>query len=286
MNQVADKQEQPDNLLRLAAQRQLYTEAKNGLALVLLGPVALALVGIWASSSPPGSAFPGLYAFAVIAFSIIEFGLFTYLIDNRQEEAALIQELFDCSLLELPWNDMLGEKPELRDVQRAAERHLRGKTGDPYQRLRRWYEDQTPDPSLELSLARLKCQTMNVRWDSAQRKDYARALLILMVVAGGLFVAIAIFVGLDVGQIFAGPVFAVPTILLVAFKHYRDHRKATDNVDGLRTRLAALQAEANASPGAVGLLDKTRDLQTEIFHHRKDGPPVFDWFYDLFKRNR
>lgn len=286
MNHVADKQDQPDNIQRLAAQRQLYKEGKRSLAIVLLIPVVFALVGIWVPSPTSGSALPAFYAFAVMAFSIIEFLLYSQCIDKPQEEAALIQELFDCSVLELPWNHMLGDKPEPRTIQRAADRHLHGKKGDAYQRLHRWYEDKTPKPSMALSLARLQCQNMNVDWDSAQRKAYAGWLSILMIVAGGTFVAIAIFADLEVRQLFVGPAYAFPTILLVAVKHYRDHRKAADNVDRLKGRLAALQAEANAAPDSIELLAKTRDLQTEIFHHRKDGPLVFEWFYKLFKKNR
>lgn len=286
MNQVAELQDKPDNLQRLAAQRQLYDDAKCWLAVVILGPVALAIVGIWIPSFPPGSAIPSVYAFVVMGFSFLEYVLFANFIDKRQEEAALIQELFDCSILELPWNSLLGDKPESRVVHRAAEQHVRGKTGDGYQSLRRWYEEQTPDPSTPLSLARLQCQGMNIGWDSAQRRAYAFGLLMVMIIVSGLFLTIAMAADLNLRQLVVGPALVVPTILLVAGKHYREHRKAADNLDRLKGLLAALQAEANASPEAPGLLIKARDLQTEIFHHRKDGPPVFTWFYAWFKQNR
>ncbi len=286
MNHIADKQNQPDSLQRLAAQRQLYDRAKFWMAVLLLFPVVLALLGTLAPVIPPGSAFPAIYALLGIVFPILDFMLLTRYIDKLQEDAALVQELIDCDILELPWNDMLGDKPGSRTVERAVQEYRKGKVGDVYHPLRDWYDDPIPKYTLPLTQARLLCQKQNISADTAQRRSYAFGLSMVLFLFSVALVVIALFANVGLRQLLEGPALFAPSILLVAGKHYRDHQKAADNLDKLTERFAALSAEANVSPDASELADKARDLQTEIFHHRKNGPPVFTWFYRWFRKNQ
>ena len=283
MNQIAEKQNQPDNLRRLAAQRQLYRESKRWTGVLLVSPIVLALAGNLAYLFPAGSAFAAFYALIGVVFTVVEYVVFNNLTSKGREEAARIQELFDCDVLELPWNEMVGEKPEPSDVERAAQRFVQKTPGDAYQTLRTWYDRPTPDPSMALPLARVVCQKQNIKWDTHQRRSYARRLFFAM----GAYAVILFVIGMAVNssyrQPFEGPAIFAITVLVIGGKHAMDHHRAADQLDELKVQVTALLQEAKDLPESASLTAKARDLQTEIFHHRKEHPPIFDWYYELEK---
>src|ERR1035441_3331045 len=100
MNNIATLQNEPRQLQRLAAQRQLYSTAKRifGIQLVLGGPVAIG----W---SLLVVVLPELTGLAAVWGALVSFSDVLWLTPwqkRLRERAARIQEAFDCDVLQLP----------------------------------------------------------------------------------------------------------------------------------------------------------------------------------------
>src|SRR6266702_7049670 len=135
MNNIPVIQNEPLQIERLAAQRYRYSCSKSLLWVQLIVSVPIA-VG-W-SFLVMGS--PEMKGWAS-AWGICATGLL-FLMENSQkswqEMAAKIQELFDCEVLELPWNSVTaGSRPPPEDVHENATKYFqRAKTAPP---LDNWY---------------------------------------------------------------------------------------------------------------------------------------------------
>jgi hypothetical protein len=111
MNDISKLQNEPRQLQRLAAQRQLYSTAKKifGIQLLLGGPVAIG----WSLTVV---ATPEVRGFAAVWGALISFADLLWLTPwqkRLRERAARIQEAFDCDVLQLSWNDIkVGRSPD------------------------------------------------------------------------------------------------------------------------------------------------------------------------------
>jgi len=187
-NDIAVRQNQPDMIRCLAAQRQLYDEEKRCkvgvyvlMAVSSLLIMAVVVLGFWPATDPQ---------IALLAFilAVVEMGILHY-IGHKRNDAASIQELIDCELLHLKWNDILVNKPDSLTIQRAVDRfNKKSNHRDAESKLKDWYSrDFTPDTPLVK--ARLSCQKSNLYWDKDIRNEWRTILIIslALVVILGLF---------------------------------------------------------------------------------------------------
>lgn len=180
---ITSKQNQPENLTLLAAQRQIYSAAKcfqlvRLVGAVLVGAAAPPLVLVWSSLTTP-MAFLGGIALAVDIF-------LKWLERGMLRRAAAIQEQFDISVFELPWNSIAVGRQVTPELVYGASRKFRGDRAA----LRDWYADVNEMPR---PLDVLFCQRSNLVWDWRLRLSYAWFL--------GLVIAVLIAIGLVLGII-------------------------------------------------------------------------------------
>jgi hypothetical protein len=283
MNQISQKQNQEKYIRYLAAQRQLYDENKVWEGVLLLLPVVLAILGSaaflaigWAFVSP-------LLTWATWVYALGEVFVFPYFTSGRRSEAAKIQELFDCELLELPWNDALGEKPYPQNIYKAFQRFVKSEKSNTLDNLKNWYTTPPLDDQMPIALARLVCQRQNIWWDSEQRRAYARGIIAASILFFFFLITIGIVADWSFRQFLQGPLALSITVLIVGIKHALGHYKAAKRLDELHNRVDLLvQAAANKVNETI-LSQNSRDLQTEIFHHRSENPSVFTWYYNLIR---
>jgi hypothetical protein len=153
VNTISQKENERTQLDRLAAQRQLYSQAKRvfGWQLILSIPCVI----IWSFAM---SAWPVLRPYAAL-WGIIIALLGLSVLDRYQtslrEKGAKIQELFDCDVLDLAWSELkTGQRP---DAELVAEQSSLYRRRDPdYKALRDWYAPVVG--VLPIHLARLVCQ--------------------------------------------------------------------------------------------------------------------------------
>ena len=193
-NTIAHDQNTPSQLERLAAQRYLYSVAKRflmaQLILDLVSPIVLAVIV---------ALFPGFGIYgALIALLILVSDFYLEsLQSSKREEAAGVQELFDCELLDLECHDLIARQiPDTIEIMEAAEKYKRG---DPtYEELKNWYPREID--KLPFSLARLVCQRLNCLWDVQLRHKYLQAVGIIFFLLCAVVLTVALVKGLTVGN--------------------------------------------------------------------------------------
>lgn len=281
MNNISKKQVLENQLERLAAQRQLYSDSKMVLALhiVLSVPIVI-LLSLLASIFPVIKAYVALWGIIIAFLDII---LFTPLEESLQQKAAKIQELFDCDILEIEWNKTkVGNYPDPELVIYAAKKYQNKNKS--YSDLINWYPPSVEN--LPLHLARLVCQRANCWWDADLRRRFANYLILLL-----LFMSIVItLLGLVGGFTLDNFILAVitpllPSVLLGA-RQYSKHRKASLLLDRLKVEVNNYWEKGLSGKLTLGELDVlSRNLQNEIYENRSKNPLIFDWIFKLLRRN-
>ncbi len=276
MNNIATTQNAEPQLLLLRARRQMYNRAKRllvvQLVLTLIVPVAGAVVAIF---------FPDIRPYVALAAILIAILDVTYL-DRAQRRilraAAKIQEEFDCSVLELSWDQFtVGRKLEPETIHEAATEFARHRDDTT---IRDWYPAIAAD--VPLPLARLICQRTNLWYDSKLRRHYGAAIL----TTAALLAVILAFSGLLVGMtttLFVVNIIAPATpVLIWSIREFLRQRDTADQVDYLRAAAEAVWDKAIAGEcTADACVGQSRRFQSAIFTRRATSPLILDAVYWL-----
>ena len=278
MNRIQTTQNEPLQLQRLGAQRQLYGQAKLVLAaqIVLGFPVAILWIFVaWQCEH---------LRFAAATFGIVALFFDLYCLTIWQsalrEKAAKIQEAFDCDVLELPWQKQKAGKRVDHEVE--VDYSIRyQKVAAQHHPVTDWYPVAVS--TIPLSVARVVCQRANCWWDSAQRRLYVKILLGVLfgVVATTTVAAMAADLSLqDYALVVGLPLLPFFRVVLIQI---RDHRDAATRLDKLKDDAKELFDDARADPASENLKGRARALQDEIFESRKRNPPLFDWIFNRLR---
>lgn len=269
LNDIPVRQNTSPMLDLLRAKSSLYDASqawyRRQFCLVVITSVILALLKTFV---------PALKPVADVA-SLLLVVLDVLVMDPRQEklrsDGAVMQELFDCEVLSLPFRTEIVSRPAGERIHQWAVRHpsLDG--------LRNWYSPVVGQ--LPLPLARVACQRSGAYWSAELRERYA---LYLRGAAGSLVVAVLIVslvAGASVGTMGSWLV----TILAVLTWCLREaHRqvKAASAARALVARADALWMRTLKGEESDAVLTQAaRELQTDIYNQRKGSPMMFDWLY-------
>ncbi len=270
---IRERQNCQRSLERLVAVGWLYGRVKKveGWRLVfIVGVAGLLLSGL----AVEADAYSRVAAIVVVLLWCIDQAVLVACADRMKEEAAAIQEDFDCFVLGLPWPEHCGvgrpTDDRVRDLATMA-----GGRGEQREELADWYgRDGIPEEPLS---ARLYCQRTNCRWDERLRKEWICAIRSF---AGGSL-AVGLVVAALAGVSLLGVVLAAAAGLrLVAWlamevRAQSAARKRMKELHGFLSR-------PGAQTGRLTLCD-SRLVQARLFEHRRLSPTVPDWFYRLRK---
>jgi len=267
-------------LQRLSAQRQLYATAKNvfGWQVLLGGPIAVA-------SALLVVAFPSLRGYAAlwgILVSLSDVILFTPWQKRLREVAARVQELFDCDVLSLPWNELkAGKRPDAELVKEQAEKYRKWANRMPP--LTNWYAPDVGD--LPLYIGRIACQRSNCWWDSTQRRRYA------VWVIGAVFAVFIITLWLSFGNGFTLEDFVLKVAaplspaFILGIRQFSEQIEAARRLDKFKDHAELLWIDALNGVPESKITQRSRSLQDEIFENRKRSPLVFETAYNCLRRD-
>jgi hypothetical protein len=278
MNDITSKQNSEKQLRRLAAQRQLYSTAKGifGVQLVLGGPIAVTCA-ITALAIP---SVEGYVAVCGVVITLVDLFWLEPWQKRLRERAARIQEIFDCDVLQLSWNDIkVGSKPDTELVKEQADKYFKY-VQNPLP-LSNWYP--TVVGSLPVDMARIVCQRSNCWWDSNQRKHYATLVVATLAVICLSILVVGLIGGLTLEKFFLVIVAPLLPAVVIGIRQYSDQMEAAERLDKLKEHAEELWAAAIQPHSAPDLATKSRFLQDEIFENRRKSPFVFDW---IFRRLR
>lgn len=275
MNWLIPNQNDPDNILWIAASSARYILAKRllasqfglsvGIPIVLTGlKIIIPEVSIWAA----------LYGALLTLLDL-------FLIDSRLKsylrEGALAQESFDCSVLRLEWNsDRIARRPTKADAIEWSSGYL-----DRNQDHTNWYPSIAG--TIPVWAGRLICQLSNCRWDARLRKRYSQALFgsafLLAILV--LLINLALKTTVEV-LLLSG--FAILPAIIWPLRSWKYQNESTDLSLEHRRRIEGLWLDITSGRADEERATKVgRSIQDDIFLRRKGSQPVFNWIYGRFR---
>ena len=279
MNKIPATQLESTQLKRLAAQRQLYSDAKVIQAVqIVLSVLSVLILWILIAMFPKFAAWSALYGGIVTVLNVLCFSPWQ---QTLKEKAAKIQELFDCDVLELPWRELTaGSRLEMEIVEKYSSKYKRKVHED--SDLEDWYPKDVG--KLPLHLGRIICQRSNCWWEVEQRRSYANWVLVVL----SLLAVVTLFLGVIRNFALEKFILAVVIPLMPAFvlgiQQYRGHKKSAERLDQLMKHVGRLWDKAYSDTNPEELTRDSRDFQDEIYNHRRTSPIIFNWIYKYFRK--
>ena len=263
---IVARQNTPLGIELLAAQRQLYAEAKRWRRLRSWAATGTAVIGLAITLLVPDLA----KAVGVLSVLVAVLQLVGREFEKRRIKlAASVQEKFDTSVYRLDPNPLLGATVDAEEIVAAARRL----TGDRTE-LTNWYSvpEGVPRP-----LDILLCQRSNLRWDAALRRAYAGLLVAGVAAICMLVLAVAIARDLSMSVLWStlAPLFGLGLFAgETAWNHYQHSLAQFD----LKKKVEDVCQRACERPRSVKTSD-LRAIQDGIYRLRVTAPPIPDEFY-------
>jgi SMODS-associating 4TM effector domain len=271
-NSIPEVQMTPRQLDRLAAQRYLYSQAKK----VYLARMMLA-VPVPLSWSIAMAIFPSLQVYAALwgmTVALVDVSALVTLHRSWKEQAAKIQDLFDCAVLQMPWAELkVGHRPDMETVAEAAEKYRR--THRDHAAFENWYPQAVRQ--IPLSLARLVCQRSNCRWDATMRRRYSIVVALTIGTLSFLVFVLDLLREISLEKFILAVLAPLMPTILWGIREYREQREAADRADRLKEYSEQLWDKAlKGQLAQVQLENESRELQNAIYDHRRSSPVIFD----------
>ena len=265
---ITERQNCRRSLNRLIAQRYLYRRAK-GVENWRLASVAIA-VSILALDFAIGAPWFSQLATVIVVLSwSAEQTLLVGWSARMKEEAATVQEDFDCFVLQIPWATHRGIERPTEDRIRELSARAAGIT-EVTAGLTDWYgRDGIPVEPIQ---AKVHCQRTNCRWDERLRKEWTRSVSAVLILALTSILVLAAFTGASVMELVLLVATALRAIAWLAVE-FREQSAAKKRTCRLHRYLSG-----EGRDGHMSMCD-VRLAQDAIFEHRRSCPTVPDWFY-------
>jgi len=275
---IVERQAQLENIELLAAQKNIYSRAKNiiGFQMILSVPFAICAV-ITTILEPELKGVVALWGILVVVFDLF---VFTPWVNRLRDNAARIQELFDTKVLGLDWNEIsIGKRPDHELIHEEATKH--GMKEKNISGLRKWYPikiDEVPE-----IFGSIISQRSNVWWDAKMRRKYTLSIRVILVsIALGL-IGYGLYEKKDMFEFLAYIIAPLAPTYIFGYRQMREHGDAADRLDKLKGISEKIWFDALAGKDIVLLKLESRSLQDQIFDHRRKNPPIFDFLFRWFR---
>jgi len=279
-NNIPQVQLDQKQLDRLAAQRQIYSDTKNIQAIHIIASVPCVVAwSLWVVFFPEWRSYSALWGIIVTLLGIVVFNPWQ---NSLKQQAAKIQELFDCDVLQLRWSELkLGSPPDEETIVEASTK-FRQKVPN-YAPLENWYPVAVGN--LPISLARIICQRTNCWWDAKLRRRYVQGIIIVIVILTALVFVLGLIGGLTLEKFILAVLLPLMPAFIWGFQHYFDNIQPSKGLERLKESIEKLWNKALAGQVTSKELEmKSREIQDEIYHYRCRTPLIFDWIYRLLRR--
>jgi hypothetical protein len=276
---IFTEQNSAHNQVLLAAQRQLYKEAKIirrwrtvvSVGLAIIAPFLLLLFSATNPNLDITLAAVGAFWLAIERLVLKNFE------DNKIKQAATVQEEFDTSLFALPWNEVLvGNRVTPETVTPAANRYQGDKA-----KFLNWYPDTGKVP---YPLNVLMCQRTNFVWDSQLRRHFANGLTVATVVYIVLLLIFAIAAGQLVWDFLLGLVVPSLAVTVEGFDSAKDHRRIANDKEETAAKIQNMWNERLKDLKKLTTV-QCRSVQDCLYNSRNQSALVPEWIFNLL-RNR
>lgn len=287
MTNIAQRQNEPENIKRLQAQRQMYSDVKFWMIIIVIVGVIIPIIVSFFTFALNSDFFSNLLNFEkrdigyFSAFIGIGAATFVELLSNRlkkmKEDAAKIQELFDTCVFKLPWDSInIGNKPDSGLTFKKSKKFY--KRYPNYNGFKDWYTIKAATFKYPQAIA--FCQQQNLYWDSSLRKDIITLSVIILTFIILIMFFFGIFNDFTFRNFLTNVVSLLLPILLFFYKIITEHCETIKEMDRLREINEGLidSIISNTLP-SDDFISQCRQLQTAIYNHRKSARPIPNWLH-------
>lgn len=278
MNSIPTKQNEQEELRKLAAMRSTYSAAKTVLFWQFFVSVPVSVTAAILALAYPS--FKAYATFIGVVVTVLNLIWLTPWQSRLRKQAASIQEAFDCYVLDLEWNQIkAGQRPLPEFIKERSDRYFQNRSDFPD--LRDWYPVVVG--TVQLEIGRAICQRENCVWDAKQRHSYATAMVSFITVCIMAVFLAGMMEGLTVERWILAVIGPLIPAFTFAWQQGREHRAAATRLEELRNHADSL-VDAVIGGLADGLArSRSRSLQDEILDSRQRNAPVFDWIFNLLR---
>ena len=270
-NGINKRQNEEKSIAYLAAQKQLYNDAKimNGLIVIISVILPFLFSFIKGNSNIEN------LLYVLSALSLFISFVFNGYIKNNKKDAAYMQLKFDIYVYQMPWDKRLfGKEKNVSDeVSKKSRKILKIKKKK--DKLTNWYENIMKMDNIELNEGILVCQKENVSWDIGLRKRYKMLSVILII--------IFIIINFSIGIIWNEPVirlfFRISFVLPILKWMLDNIRQLNEDISNLKELNELLNSKDKKN------MDELQEIEYKIYNHRKSCYIIPNFFYNIFKNN-
>ena len=272
-NGIAARQNENNSIAMLAAQRQLYRDAKKfntlSVALSVWIPFALAVILLFIPENTEWKYLSYILSIVSMIFSFV----IDKCIEEKKQLAAFIQQKFDVYVYTMPWDKRIFGKDKNIDHEIATYSKKILKNPQEKNKLKDWYTPGVDEKNTIDGI--LACQRENFWWDVGLRKRFRFASVTLIII---LFVAI-LTMGLwkneRITELLWRLSFVVPML-----------KWLLDTVKKLNKDISTLQElDGDINNNEMKTMDDLQDIQKVIFQHRKGCYAIPECIYNICKDN-
>lgn len=279
MNNIPQKQNTEPCLRLLAAQRQLYSDAKTLQMFSVI--MSIPVVIVW---SILVAIFPLLAVYAALwglIATLIELLIFSRLQKANQNKAAKIQQEFDCEVFQFNWTSLnCGSRVEPETITDAYNRYKR--KNRTITNLYNWYPVTVGQ--LPIHQAKIICQRSNVWWDSQLRRRYSKWIVFILLALTVIVILIGLIGGLTLERFLLAVLVPLMPALVFGLRQYTENNEAAVRLDRLRENAEYLVQEIiNGRYTPQELEKESYSLQTQIYDNRRHSPLILDWLYSRLR---
>ncbi|HLP88261.1 MAG TPA: S-4TM family putative pore-forming effector [Nostocaceae cyanobacterium] len=279
MNSIPQYQLETKQIDRLAAQQYFYLVAARMQTIQIICSVPVVLIG-----SLIVVFFPNLNVYTAFWGLIVTFIDIIYLNHYQnllKQQAAKVQELFDCHVLDLEWNNVkLGRRPEEETILDAATKFNIIKPN--YSYLKDWYPPEVGN--LPIYQARIICQRTNCWWDAKLRRYYANWLITLLFILALILLILGLISDFSLENFILSTLVPLMPAFVLGTRQYNEHIESANSWQRLKEYSEQLWEQAiNGQKTPQELTQLSRCLQDEIYEHRYKSPLIFDWLYNRLR---
>lgn len=278
MNSIKINQELPQNMLLLKAQRVIYANAKKiyqwQLTFTILVVVLLNFLKIFQKDISHIDLTPYIALISVM-ITLIDLLFLTSYLSKFKTNGAKIQELFDCNIYNMEWNETnSGEKPENWIIEEAEIKYTYNSKAP----LKNWYHIDLNGLIPEEAI--LRCQETNLEYDRKLRYHFKNDCIITCVIVVALSFVVATITNASVQGYLTNFIAPSLPLIVILIKLILDNQKAVKSLEEVRKAARKLR-----NSGITPTKYQLRQVQDKLFCSRKDSVLIPENYYE-FRRSK
>lgn len=293
MTNISERQNEPENIKKLKAQSQMYSDIKFLMVLTIVIGVGLpvtASFSIFALGNYnllSSVNFDKNYVTHISAVIGLLSAIIILILNNSlkslKEDAAKVQEVFDTRVFNLPWdNTSVGKKPDTGLIFRKSKKF--DKRNSNYTGFKDWYTIKAA--KFEYPRAIAFCQQQNLCWDSSLRNVVIVTSTILLTL-----LLLTVFIlgwsnDVTLRNFITNFILLSLPICIFFLNIILEHKKTIIEMERLRDiNKNLIDSTTSNNLLTDDFKSECRKLQTAIYNHRKTARPIPDWLHRTYKND-